>query len=312
MHKIAPSEPETRQAGNIVSSLTKHGKPVYVHKYPRVWWFMTYYYDNPNTFERLKEKCAKCAILTHCAFQDEVCPTTGRVHLQGCFKFSKKQYASWFQKDFPDIWLAPAGGTEAEARAYCTKLETHETKEDRYVKGWILAEDLRIVYPDYTWQQEILKLINEPVDHDAIYWYWERAGGVGKSELVKYLCHEHHGLMCSGKSADMKYLYCAYKDQVGSYPKLVIMDIPRSNLRYVNYTGLEEIKNGCFSSTKYECKMAISNRPHFFCFANSPPDWEELSPHKWKVFEIVGKHEPTKISTKEKVNEVEPLRLRQY
>lgn len=61
------------------------------------------------------------------------------------------------------------------------------------------------------------------------------------------------------------------------------MDIPRSCRKYVNYTGIEEIKNGCFASTKYECEMIVMNSPHFICFANDEPQVEKMSQDRWVV-----------------------------
>jgi len=49
-----------------------------------------------------------------------------------------------------------------------------------------------------------------------------------------------------------------------------------NELNNINYTGIEEIKNGLFASSKFESKMYVGNRPHVVIFANAAPE-----PVKW-------------------------------
>ena len=37
--------------------------------------------------------------------------------------------------------------------------------------------------------------------------------------------------------------------------RIVIWDVPRYSLDYINYAAMEEVKNGCFASTKYESEI---------------------------------------------------------
>ena len=39
----------------------------------------------------------------------------------------------------------------------------------------------------------------------------------------------------------------------------------------ISWSGLEDVKNGCFASTKYECEMVIMNSPHLLWFADFEP-----------------------------------------
>lgn len=138
----------------------------------------------------------------------------------------------------------------------------------------------------YCWQRAVANMASlEPDDRD-IKWFWENEGNVGKSALVKYLCHTNEAIICSGKASDMKYLIAKYILNRETPPKLVIFDVPRSNLQYISYTGIEEIKNGCFASTKYDCEMILMNSPHIFVFANEPPETHRMSKDRWCVYKI--------------------------
>ena len=61
------------------------------------------------------------------------------------------------------------------------------------------------------------------------------------------------------------------------FPKVVIVDIPRVNRGHFSVAGIEEIKNMFFFSGKYEGGMVSGPIPHVICFANVPPNQEEMS-----------------------------------
>ena len=95
-------------------------------------------------------------------------------------------------------------------------------------------------------------------------------------------------LVCSGKAADMKYLIVKYHEKHGRFPDVCVFDVPRSTASYLSYQGLEEIKNGVFSSTKYECDMVVMPYPQVFVFANFIPDMNNqvMSSDRWVLHNV--------------------------
>ena len=168
------------------------------------------------------------------------------------------------------------------------------TKKGKFISNMRLPKPLYC--PTMTgWQLEALKLIQEEPNKRCIYWIWEPSGKRGKSELVRYLCIKHYGLLVSGKASDMKHCIVQSCEKDDVPPELILIDMPRSSLNddgkyYISYQGLEEIKNGLFCSPKYESKMFIMNPPHLLVFANERPDVSKMSGDRWKVGEIVGQH----------------------
>jgi hypothetical protein len=95
------------------------------------------YWLNPN-FDPLDEmNCAICiaqdpaAWSTGCRYiivSVEICPTTGRPHLQGYVEFAEKITFSTACRRVPGLEtasLVPRRGTRDECRDYCRKPETH-------------------------------------------------------------------------------------------------------------------------------------------------------------------------------------------
>lgn len=171
------------------------------------------------------------------------------------------------------------------SREYCSK---EETATGRYILDTI--EPIKLIVPDRPWQCQILSIISEEPNDRTIHWFWENVGNTGKSAFTKYLCVRNGALMISGKSGDCKYAVIKYHEEKKRYPKIIIFDIPRTNIDYINYEAIESIKNGCFFSGKYESSQVIMNSPHIIVFANCAPDLSKLSNDRWNIVNIL-KHQ---------------------
>lgn len=248
---------------------------------PAKHWFLTL---NNYTKEAIEHFCSDSSITRYC-FQEEVSPTTGTPHLQGHFEFRYK--------------IRPVGyftGTPCEgghwektqnrkaAVIYCSKIDTRGggTYIKNFPKNLFRKVKVLTVNELYPWQKEIVDICQEIPDDRTIHWIWESDGNKGKSALVKYLVVNHHGMIVSGKSADIKYQLAT----ADLPPDIILFDIPRNKANHVNYNALEEIKNGLFSSTKYESKMVLIPSPHIFCFANFEPNYEAMSMDRWKITKL--------------------------
>lgn len=208
-------------------------------------------------------------------------------HLQGFIYFSNGKNFERVRKLFKnnhveDTKCIPASINycmkEGDYYEYGTKPQQGKKKEPE--------EEIDLIKPDRPWQSDIMQLISEKPDYRSIYWYWDSIGNTGKSAFTKYLCATKDALCVSGKSNDCKYAIVKYKEQKKKYPNIIIFDIPRTNIDYLNYEAIESIKNGCFFSGKYECAQVIMNCPHVIIFANSPPQEYKLSADRWNIIKI--------------------------
>lgn len=195
----------------------------------------------------------------------EICPETGTPHLQGFVEFPVKVRPIGY-KGIPKCinWIK-CRGTLADNVKYCSK--------DGKMAGGNLPwpEELPEIEL-YGWQLDVEEKVTLPRHNRQIFWYWSREGNRGKSAAVRWLCTKHNALICAGKASDMKYLIVKYVEKHGTWPKTVVFDVPRTMETYLSYSGMEEIKNGVFASTKYECDTVVMPYPHMFVFANFPPD----------------------------------------
>lgn len=130
------------------------------------------------------------------------------------------------------------------------------------------------------WQEDLLcKLEMEP-DARKILWYWESTGNVGKSWMATFLARNHEALTVStGKTQDIAYMFQPCK--------IVCFDISRAiDMDHVNYSVMEDIKNGRLMSSKYMSCVKYFDAPHVVVFANAPPPHGKFSADRLEVVEV--------------------------
>jgi len=191
----------------------------------------------------------------------------GTPHLQGFVKFGKAVRPLEHVKVKGVHWIKAKGNVDQNV-TYCSKdgkvsgnLISRPLPEIR-ISGWQLMVDIRL---------------DVDPDNRTIIWIWSRAGKRGKSHYVRYLAQYRDAFVCGGKAGDILFGIIKYVEDEGVPPKIVVLDCPRSNLEFLNYAALEQVKNGIWFSGKYESKMYIGPYMHVLCICNDQPDYTKIS-----------------------------------
>lgn len=264
---------------NSVNSVKKSGNTKQIS--PSKYWCFTLNNYNENDINILKSANSAHKLV----FQEEI-GAVGTPHLQGFMEFTNRvRPLNMFEFSNKPHWEKKKG-TVAQCVAYCSKQDTRKPNTIPFSRGFVLPKSPRIITNLRDWQREIVEEILQESDSRRISWYWETKGNMGKSALVRYLVYHHQALVCSGRATDMKYLIIKYKEKYGSYPNLIVFDVPRTQENFLSYQGIEEIKNGCFCNTKYECEMVLMDFPHVIVMANFEPNREMMSQDRWNVVNL--------------------------
>lgn len=130
------------------------------------------------------------------------------------------------------------------------------------------------------WQQNLLHKLHGPVDSRKIMWYWEDVGNVGKSWMATFLARNEQALTVStGKTADIAYMF--------QPTRIVVFDISRAvDMDHVNFSVMEDIKNGRIMSSKYMSCVKYFDSPHIVVFANAPPPHGKFSADRLEIVEL--------------------------
>lgn len=208
-------------------------------------------------------------------------------HLQGYIEHRSAIRFSTMKRIMPRAKLIKAKGSRFSQWKYCSK------DEDFVEKGIMpMREKLkRRVLNSYEnthwrpWQKYVLKIISEPADSRKINWFWEKTGNIGKSYLAKYLVAKYGAILADGKK-DNIFNQINNNIENDKEIKLIIIDIPRYSLEYINYGLMEQIKNGLIYSGKYEGGICIFPSPHVIVLANKEPERHKMSKDRWNIIHI--------------------------
>ena len=202
---------------------------------------------------------------------------SGTPHLQGYIEFREKMRPIGVF-GIRELHWELARGSKIENIIYCSK----EKVIYEFPKPY--RQEIKELYD---WESDIMDLLKTEPDDRTINWYWENDGCRGKTTFQKYIYGKFDKVVVlSGKGSDMKNGVLEFYKATQSLPKIVIINVPRCNHKYISYTGLEEIKDCFFYSPKYEGGMICGASPHVVVFANQPPDYEEMSKDRWNVVEL--------------------------
>lgn len=245
--------------------------------------------------------------------QVEKCPDTGSVHLQAYVQLRRKGTKSVFQSAIGDsvanVQFQKHGSVQAMVN-YCQKEESRVegpweygilvtsgsnkrklreaveqspdrmADEDPKVYRRIMArimqekyvEKFKFTHDKRPWQIKLEEIISKPADDRQIIWVYGEKGNEGKSTYAKKLYTEGWFYSRGGKVQDILYSY-AMKPEAH-----VVFDIPRSQKDYINYSVIEQLKDGLCTSVKYEPIMISRIEPiHVVVMANFKPNMGEDS-----------------------------------
>lgn len=216
---------------------------------------------------------------------------SGTPHLQ--WYIESKNAIKWqVMKDLlPNCHIEKARKGSQKNLAYCMKDGDFVTNIEFKGNARSMAID-EVLNEEYgcivwkKWQMEVINICLLREKNRKINWYWEQTGNVGKSYLVKYLAAKHKVVIANGKGADIMNQVGAAMD-AGQIPRIVVLDIPRC-VEHISWNAIEQLKNGCFYSGKYEGSQCIFPAPQVVVFANEPPDTSKMSMDRWNIVEING------------------------
>ncbi len=216
---------------------------------------------------------------------EEIAPTTGTPHIQGYLEFKNQKVFSVLKKEWPKMNLQIAKGSRSQNLTYCSK--DGKVQKSMNFQEKICAR-LLATYDKVTWQpwqQDVLDYIETEPNDREIYWIYEDEGNVGKSFLAKYIVLKYDCIIANGKKDN---IFNQIKTSLDNEkePKIILLDIPRHNMEYLNYGCLEQLKNGMLYSGKYEGGKCMFGNPHVIVFANTEPAKHKMSEDRWKIVEL--------------------------
>lgn len=236
-------------------------------------------------------------------------------HLQGFIQMKERSTLKTMKKLIPGAHLELCKGSLEDNISYCSKDESRVAGPwtygeplkrgsnkrkvmDRYNED---PDEMKMEDPDlylrcnarrlemeymksngperlYTWQEELHQMLTEEPDDRSIIWVYGPEGNEGKSTFAKEMIKRKYFYTPGGKTENILYLYSMDPE------RSVVFDIPRCSKDMINYSVIEMIKNGVFSSTKYRpVDIRIVKKRHVVVMCNEMPDVTKISQDRIKI-----------------------------
>lgn len=237
------------------------------------WVFVWYNFDSigskiPGFIKNVEALCDMCQ------FQEEICPTTKKHHIQGFLIFKDKQRpVERFRHIDNTIHYETMRGSVETNIEYTHKDYTKAPGGFYY--GYRLPRAVqKVEWTDLSEDNQnwLKPIMEEPYDYRTIHWICDYKGNWGKSRIQKYLVDNFNAIMVSGAGKDIAYAISQYKENKHRWPDYVLCNIPRStDEKYISYGMLEQVKDGLVFSGKYEsCQLRLP-QVKMIVFANTKP-----------------------------------------
>ena len=132
------------------------------------------------------------------------------------------------------------------------------------------------------WQADIVEMLKDAPHDRKIIFVVDHLGGAGKTTFSKYLCStlEKVQILRPGKIADMAY-------ELNRDTRIVIVDVPRSQMEFLQYQFLEYCKDAIVPCNKYRsCSKVFPLPLHVLVLCNEQPDTTKLSQDRFFIMTI--------------------------
>lgn len=131
------------------------------------------------------------------------------------------------------------------------------------------------------WQRQLESQLGRDAGDRSITFVVDPAGKAGKSWFVRYFMAKHPKecqRLSVGKRDDLAHVF-------NPAVRYLFIDIPRTQLEFLQYSFLESVKDRMVFSPKYEsvCKTVLHNI-HVVVFTNEEPDYNKLTADRYDMF----------------------------
>ena len=130
------------------------------------------------------------------------------------------------------------------------------------------------------WQSELEQELDDPADDRKIVFYVDEEGGTGKTWFQQYYLTKYPGraqVLSIGKKQDLAHM-------VLTHTRVFFFNVPRTQMEFLSYSLLEDLKDRMIFSPKYDSQMKkLHCVPHVIVFSNEAPDETKLSQDRYDI-----------------------------
>jgi len=152
---------------------------------------------------------------------------------------------------------------------------------DEYIQDNTPTPEM-MTHPLNQWQGELNLVLNREPDPRKIIFIVDEKGGAGKTSFASdFYCqmHDNAQYLTCGKKSDMAHA-------LRTDCRVIFINCSKTQTENLNYELLEQIKDGCVFSGKYNSCMKRFKRPHVVVLMNQMPDMNALVADRYQIIEV--------------------------
>lgn len=134
--------------------------------------------------------------------------------------------------------------------------------------------------PREGWQTQVAAVLESPAVERKVYFVINPGGNCGKTWMCQYALTkypERVQVFRIGKRDDLAHCVDVDKD-------IFLLDIPRNQMTFLQYSVLESLKDRMVFSPKYESALKVLKKtPTVIVFANEEPDMTALTEDRYEI-----------------------------
>ena len=134
------------------------------------------------------------------------------------------------------------------------------------------------------WQKHLAKILEEAPSKRDIIVVLDPVGNCGKTWFQKYwssMFPDTTVAISNGKVADLSFIV-----QQKPFVNTILFNLTRRVHDIIAYQAIEQFKDGCYCTTKYQGREVKNESPHMVIFTNEPLNWEACSKDRWQIIEV--------------------------
>lgn len=230
----------------------------------------------------------------HWVFQQEMCPSTGRLHYQCRISLKTKKRLNELIKSWNSIGWSGCYDLTITSSGASTNFDYVMKTETRLDGPWSDKDPKPAYIPKQVRDRELLgwqKQVFEDVgkwDERHVNLIINKSGNVGKTILCTWMmAHGHAEVVPPCNSYEDLMKMVMGMPETGMY----LIDVPRGidcgdKEKRGLWAAIESIKNGYCWDNRYEWKRKLMDCPNIWVFTNHQPDMTVLSKDRWILWEI--------------------------
>ena len=139
-------------------------------------------------------------------------------------------------------------------------------------------------FDSFSWQDQLEELLLSQPNVFNIYWLVINKDTSKMYNFMHYMAKNYQAIVATASGSTMKFIVAEFICSNGYEPKIILIDAAtKMKFKNINYSGIEELKNGYFNLSRGSLRTIFIESPHIVVFAAEEPNNDPNSKYQYQV-----------------------------